>query len=149
QKEATLTFIRGSIELLHDGKISNVGVGSDVLGDSTYSQHPDRVFAKYFTPLKLGCKIFAYVPGKASLYVSDGNDENWGYDGLQKWIHIFRGISANLTKHLQWGQLISLNRLERLTYIPPLKLLLSIPGTTPIRISEPAFAAASPIPQSP
>ncbi|HSV23640.1 MAG TPA: hypothetical protein VLJ17_11495 [Xanthobacteraceae bacterium] len=145
QKEATLTFIRGNIELLRDVKISNVGLGSDVLGDSTYSQHPDRVFAKYFLPLKLGCKIFAYVPGKANLYVSDGNDEHWSYDGLQKWLDSFIGVHSDLNKYFQWGQVISFERLERVVYIPPLKLLLYIPGSPPIRIFEPAISAARPL----
>ena len=139
---ATFTVIRGSVELLDDGKVSDVALISDVMGDFAYSQHPDRVLAKYVSTLKLGGQAFVYRAGSANMHVSDGNDQRWSFEELEKWLHSFSGVRTTFTECVFGGRVIHMERVDDSVHVPPLELLLYIPGNPPVRIFRPAIAAA-------
>ena len=140
-KSATFALMRGSVELLDDGKVKDVALISDVMGDFAYSQHPDQVLAKYVSMLRRGGQAFVYRPCSCNMYVSDGDDQLWSFKELETWLDSFGGVRTTFTECVFGGRLIRMERLDDPADVPPLELLLYIPGNPPLRIFRPAIAA--------
>jgi len=141
-KSATFSLIRGSVELLDDGKVTDVALISDVMGDFAYSQHPDQVLARYASMLRRGGQAFLYRPCSCNMHVSDGNDQQWSFEELEAWLLSFSGVRTTFTECAFGGRIIHMERLDDPVVVPPLEPLLYIPGNPPIRIFRPAIAAA-------
>jgi len=141
-KSATFALIRGSVELLDDRKVKDVALISDVMGDFAYSQHPDQVLAKYVSMLRPGGQAFVYRPCSCNMHVSDGNDQRWSFEELERWLHSFGGVRTTITECAFGGRIIRMERLADPVDVPALELLLYIPGNPPIRIFRPAAARA-------
>lgn len=140
-QQAKFTLIRGSVELLDDGKVDDAALISDVMGDFTYSQHPDQVLVRYVSMLRPGGQAFAYRPCRANLHVSDGNDQRWNLEGIEKWLQSCSGIRTTFTECVFGGRVVSMERLGDSVHVPPLELLLYIPGNPPLRIFRSVPAA--------
>jgi len=141
-KSATFSLIRGSVELLDDGKVTDVALISDVMGDFAYSQHPDQVLARYASMLRRGGQAFVYRPCSCNMHVSDGNDQQWSFEELEAWLLSFSGVRTTFTECAFGGRIIHMERLDDPVVVPPLEPLLYIPGNPPIRIFRPATATA-------
>ena len=141
-KSTTFGLIRGSVELLDGGKVKDVALISDVMGDFAYSQRPDQVLAKYVSMLRPGGQAFVYRPCSCNMHVSDGNDQRWSVEELETWLHRFRGVRITFAECVFGGRVIRMERLDDPVDVPPLEPLLYIPGNPPIRIFRPAIAAA-------
>src|SRR5215510_13951185 len=118
---AAFTLIRGSVELLGDDKVKDVALISDVMGDFAYSQHPDRVLAKYVSALGLGGQAFVYRPCSANMHVSDGSDQHWSFVELEKWLRSFRGVQTTFTECVFGGRVIYMERVDESVHVPDLE----------------------------
>src|SRR5499426_4101267 len=111
-KSATFSMIRGSVELLDEGKVKGVALISDVMGDFAYSQHPDQVLAKYVSMLRRGGQAFVYRPCSCNMHVSDGNDQHWSFEELEAWLRSFSGVRTTSTECAFGGRIIHMERLD-------------------------------------